>query len=138
MSLTHQQADAVMTDAVKGGATPHVWLHVGSPGAAGTANVAQTDAPANIVRKPISFGDLENHPSNTERRVLSAGDAITWTGEQIAAGQELTHFSIWTLLSDGSPQFVGTITTPKTTGSDGVTIAIGDLELALQVFAKPD
>ena len=136
MSMSAARADTTLTAALKGGATPHVWLHVGSPGADGTANVAQISE-ANIARKAVSFGAIGNHATNNERRVLSDTAAVEWTGAQIAAAQEITHFSIWSALSDGNIEFIAAVTTPKTTGSDGVSIAIGDLEVAIGVFAKP-
>lgn len=137
MAMTHQRADETLTDALKDG-TPHIWLHVGDPGADGTDNVAQTGAPANIVRKEIAFGDIGNHATNEERRVLNTGE-IEWTGEQIAAApaQNITHFSIWSLLSGGQPEFIAQIGTPKVVGSDGVKLAVGAVEVALSVFVKP-
>jgi Fe-S cluster assembly scaffold protein SufB len=136
MSMTHQRADTTLTAALKGAATPHIWLHTGSPGADGTANVAQTSAPANIVRKAIAFGAIGNHATNTERRVLSDG-AVEWTGAQIASGQTITHFSIWSADTAGNVEFISTVAADKTTGSDGVTIATTDVEVAIGVFVKP-
>jgi hypothetical protein len=136
MTMTHQRADTTLTAALKGASTPHIWLHTGSPGENGTSNVAQTDVPADIARKEIAFGDIANHATNTERRVLNTG-AIEWTGAQIDSGQEITHFSIWSALTEGSPEFISTVAAAKTTGSDGVTIAIGDVEVAISVFVKP-
>ena len=136
MSMSATLADACLTEALKGASTPHVWLHIGNPGSAGTANVAQLSA-ANIVRKTVSFGAIGNHATNDERRVLSDTAAVEWTGAQIDAAQEITHFSIWSALTAGDCEFIAAVTTPKTTGSDGVTIAIGDLEVAIGVFAKP-
>jgi len=133
--MSHQRADATLTSALKGGATPHVWLHIGNPGAAGNLNVAQSDT-SDIVRKPVAFGTIGNHPTNTERRVLSSSK-VEWIAGQIDHSQEITHFSIWSALTNGTPEFVAAVATPKTTGSDGVIIEIGDLEVAIGVFAKP-
>lgn len=135
MSMTHQRADTTLTAALKGGATPHVWLHTGSPGAAGTANVAQVSA-ANIARKSVTFGTIGNHATNTERTVLSS-TLVEWTGAQIDASQNITHFSIWSASSGGNPEFISTVYEAKTTGSDGVSISIGDIEVAISVFVKP-
>ena len=33
MSMTHQRADTTLNAALRGGATPHIWLHIGNPGA---------------------------------------------------------------------------------------------------------
>ena len=135
MSMSHQRADATLTSALKGGATPHIWLHTGNPGVAGNLNVAQVDE-EDIVRKPVTFGTIGNHPDNTERRVLSS-TKVEWTGGQIDHSQEITHFSIWSALTNGTPEFVAAVAVAKTTGSDGVAIEIGDLEVAIEVFAKP-
>lgn len=136
MSMSYQRADDCLNDALRGVATPHLLLHTGSPGAAGTANIAQVNE-SNIVRKPVTFGDAPaNHPSNTERRVLSTSE-VEWTGAQIDAGQNITHFSIWSASSDGQPEFVSTVATAKITGSDGVKVPAGDIEVAISVFAKP-
>jgi hypothetical protein len=138
MSMSYVRANAVLTDALGGGATPHIQLHVGNPGAAGTANIAQIDTDP-VVRKPIAFGSPAAHPSNQEQRVLNtAGEepAIEWTGAQIDPAQEITHFSIWSALTSGQVEFIAAVATPKTTGSDGVRIGIGDIEVAIGVFAK--
>lgn len=135
MAMTHQQADATLTAAFKGASTPHLQLRVGSPGADGTANVAQLGA-GDAVRKPIAFGAIANHVTNNERVILSDGD-VAWTGAEIDASQEITHFSIWSALTGGTIKDVGAVTVPKTTGSDGVTVGSGDLEIAYSVFVKP-
>src|SRR5690606_29716009 len=116
--------------------------HTGDPVAGATANVAQYDdggGNAPIVLKEASFAAPSNHPTNTERRVLSNA-AIEWSGSEINAGQVITHFTIWNG-SDGPGTDmvldIAAVDTPKTTGSDGVTIASGDLEVAITVHAKP-
>ena len=136
MSMSSYRADATLTTALKGGATPHLMLHVGNPGYDGTANEAQISL-ADIARKALTFGDaIANHGTNTER-ILKNTVLCEWTGAQIDAAQEITHFSIWSASTAGNVEFIGAVTTPKTTGSDGVSIAVGDLEVAIGVFAKP-
>lgn len=136
MTMTYQLADNTLNAALRGTATPHLWLHIGAPGAAGDANVAQLVA-ANIVRKALVFGDVPaNHAVNVERFVLNTA-ATEWSGAEINDSQTITHFSIWGALSAGDPIFISTVTTPKTTGSDGVRVGIGDLEVALEVYVKP-
>lgn len=136
MSMSYKNADDCLNTKLRDPATPYLQLHTGSPGAEGTANIAKVGASTDISRKAIAFGAPENHPSNTERRVLSSG-AISWTGAQIDAGQEITHFSIWSAATAGQPEFISTVAMAKTTGSDGVSIAAGDIEVAIGVFAKP-
>ena len=133
--MPHQSADAKLTADFKGASTPHIWLHTGSPGADGTANVAQLSA-ADIARKPIAFGAIANHVTNDERTILSDG-AVEWTGAQIDASQEITHFSVWSALVAGTVLQIAAVTANKTTGSDGVTIATEEIEIAITVFVKP-
>jgi hypothetical protein len=135
MSTTHQRADTTLNGTLRSPATPHLWLHTGNPGAAGTANVAQLSA-ANIVRKPISFNLAENHPTNTERRSLSNAQ-VSWSGAEINAAQTITHASIWSALSAGTPEFISAVAVSKVVGSDGVVLSAGDIECAITVFVKP-
>lgn len=135
MSMSAANADAKLNADLNTG-TGYLMLHTGSPGADGTANEAQKTGPADIDRKAISVGSPENHPSNTERRVLSDA-GVTWSGSEILSGQTITHFSIWSAVSGGTLLYLSTVGVSKTTGSDGVTIASGDIEVAIGVFAKP-
>lgn len=138
MAMAYQRADDVLTDVLGALASPHLLLHVGNPGATGLSNVAQYSL-ADIERKAIVFGDAPaNHATNTERFVKNTA-VVEWLGTEIDDSQEITHFSIWDD-DDGhytQPEFIAAVTTPKTTGSDGVRIAIGDLEVAITVFVKP-
>jgi len=136
MAMSYQNADAKLNADLRGGATPHLWLHTGDPGAAGPGNVAQVSS-ADIARKALTFGDAPaNHPSNTERRVLNTADA-EWTGAQVDASQEIQYFSIWSALTAGTLLYLAAVGTAKTTGSDGVTVPTGDLEVAIGVYVKP-
>jgi hypothetical protein len=139
MSMSYQNADDKLQADLADPATPFVLLHIGSPGENGTANVAQvTDGdPADIGAKAVVFGDAPaNHATNTERFVKNTA-AVTWSGEEIDASQEITCMSIWSAASAGDLLYVAAVGTPKTTGSDGVTIPVGDLEVAIGVFVKP-
>ena len=134
MTLAYGKADAILNADLQNG-TPYIMLHVGDPGDAGTANEAQLSA-SDIVRKACTFGAAANHAENTER-VAANTVAIEYSGAEIDASQEITHFSVWSASEAGTCTHISAITTPKTTGSDGVTIAIGDLTVALSVYAKP-
>lgn len=138
MSMSADLADATLADAYNTPATPFVLLHLGSPGADGTANVAELSS-SPIDLKAVTFGAPGNHATNTERRVLSTSE-VEWTGAEIDEGQEITHFSLWSgSTGPGTDDFLDAdeVAVPKTTGSDGVVVAIGDLEVAIEVFAKP-
>lgn len=136
MAMSYKNADDCLKDKLNNPATPFLQLHTGSPGADGTGSIAQKPSSGAIARKSVSFGTPENHPDNIERRVLSSS-AVTWNGTEIASGQQITHFSIWSAATDGQPEFISTVSQAKTTGSDGVSIAAGDIEVAIGVFAKP-
>lgn len=136
MPMAHPRADTTLNTALRGGATPHVWLHTGNPGAAGTSNVAQQSGPANIVRKAVAFNAPENHPTNVERRCLNSA-IVSWSGAEITAGQTITHFSIWTAAAAGTLDFVAAVAVSKMVGSDGVSLAVGDIEVAITVFVRP-
>ena len=133
MSMSVYRADASLTAPLKTG-TPFLMLHIGDPGYQGLNNEAQISA-ADITRKAITFGTIGDHGTNMERRVLNSAQ-VAWSGAEIDAAQSITYFSIWSAVSGGNCEFIDAITVPKTTGSDGVTIAIGDLEVAIEVFAK--
>lgn len=135
MSMTHQRADTTLNAALRGGATPHLWLHTGNPGAAGTANVALLVA-AQIVRKPISFNAPVNHATNIERMVTPVA-SVSWLGTEITAGQTITHISIWSALSAGTPEFISAALEAKMIGSDGVVVNPADVEVAQGVFVRP-
>lgn len=136
MTMSYLRADDSLNDSLRAPATPHIWFHTGSPGSAGTANIAQLVG-ANIVRKALVFGDAPaNHNANNERIVKNTA-AVTLTGAEITAAQEITHFSIWSAAAAGQFEYASALAQAKTVGSDGLTVAIGDIEVALGVFAKP-
>jgi hypothetical protein len=98
---------------------PYIKLHVGDPGANGTANPA-----VETTRKSVSFG------------VASAGaiasDAdITWTN--IAGSEDATFFTAWDDLTAGNFLFSGTITGNAYSAGDTYTIVSGSLSASLVV-----
>jgi phage gp29-like protein len=98
---------------------PYIKLHVGDPGANGTANPA-----VETTRKVVSFG------------VASAGaiasDAdITWTN--IAGSEDATFFTAWDDLTAGNFLFSGTITGNAYSAGDTYTIVSGSLSASLVV-----
>lgn len=134
MAMSATNADAKLNADLNTG-TGYLMLHVGNPGADGTANKAQKPSAAgDIVRKAISVGTPTN---GTLERIVTSDAEISWSGTEIAAGQQISHFSIWSAASSGNVLYIAAVDTPKTTGSDGVVIASGDLEVAIGVFATP-
>lgn len=98
----------------------YVKLHVGDPGAAGTANAA-----TETTRKQATFGTAASGGA------ISNTSAITWTG--VSGSEDYTHFTTWDAASAGSFQFSGTITANPVTSGDDFSIAVGDLDVALSV-----
>lgn len=107
--------DAIRTD------TPFIKLHVGDPGAAGTANAA-----VETTRKAVTF-------SAASGGSMTNSAQIQWTS--IAGSEDATHFSIWNASTAGTFKFSGTITANAYTAGDTYTIAASGLTLAIGVAA---
>ena len=100
-------------------ATPYVKLHIGDPGANGTANAA-----TEITRKAVSF-------SAASAGALASDADVTWTN--ILGSQDATHFTAWDNLLVGNFLFSGTITGNAYTAGDTYTISSGALTVSLTV-----
>lgn len=96
-------------------------LHIGDPGAAGTANAA-----GNTTRKTISFGAAAGG-------AMSNDVAVTWTS--VSTTEDYTHASFWDDVSAGAFLFSGTITANAVTAADDFTLPIGDIDLSFSVAA---
>ena len=99
--------------------TAYIKLHVGDPGANGTANPA-----TETTRKSISFA------AASSGSIASDAD-ISWTN--IAGSQDATHFTAWDNISAGNFLFSGTITGNAYTAGDTYTISSGNLSASLTV-----
>lgn len=107
--------DAIRTD------TPFIQLHVGDPGAAGTANVA-----TETTRKAVTFGAASGGSmTNTAQ--------VQWTN--IAGSQDATHFSVFNASSAGTFKFSGLITANAYTAGDTYTAAVSAITLSITVAA---
>lgn len=95
----------------------YVKLHVGEPGAAGTANPA-----TETTRKAVSFGVAS-------AGVLTSDDAVTWTN--IAGSEDANHFTAWDSLTTGNFLFSGTITANPYDAGDTYAIDAGNLTASL-------
>jgi len=135
MSMSYLRADQALNNALRNGSV-FLWLHTGDPGVEGTDNVAQGPDENEIARKPISFGEPENHPTENRRRCLS-DSKVSWDGEEIATGEKIQYFSIWDSDSNGQVEFISDVASQETTGSQGVTIQAGDVECEIEVHEKP-
>jgi|DEB19_MinimDraft_3_1074340.scaffolds.fasta_scaffold36861_3 hypothetical protein len=101
--------------------TPYIQLHIGDPGANGTANTA-----TETTRKSVSFG------AASSGQIVSDAD-VTWTN--ISGSQDATHFSLWDASSSGNFLGSGTITANSYSAGDTYTIPSGQLTLSLTVAA---
>jgi hypothetical protein len=103
-----------------------VWvqLHIGDPGPAGTANVA-----TETVRKQATFGA----PAAPVAGVITISNSaqVQWTNIAAGAGQDATHYSLWTLVTAGVYLGDGLITANAYTTGDTLTFAIGDIDISL-------
>jgi hypothetical protein len=97
--------------------TAYVKLHIGDPGANGTANPATETA-----RTAVSFGAAGSGSM--------ANDAdVTWTA--IAGSQDATYFTAWDSSTAGNFLFSGTISGNAYTAGDTYTIPSASLTVAL-------
>ena len=97
----------------------YIKLHVGDPGANGTANAA-----TETTRKSVSFA------AASDGAIASDAD-ISWTN--IAGSQDATHFTAHDASTSGNFLFSGTITGNAYTAGDTYTISSGNLSASLTV-----
>lgn len=96
------------------------WIkpHIGDPGAAGASNAA-----VETTRQQATFGAAAGNPATAVTTAL-----LTWTN--VAAGEDWTHFSMWTASVAGTFLWSGTITANPLTAGDNLQFAIGALALS--------
>src|SRR5688500_5584885 len=94
-----------------------VQLHVGDPGAAGTANVATEADRVQVDWGTVAAGAVANDA------------AVEWTN--VAGTEDYTHFTVWSLAAAGVFGFSGTVTANAVTTGDTFSIPIGDLDVSL-------
>lgn len=123
-------ANEILNHAFRGVAfTPetayYVKLHIGDPGAAGTANAA-----AMTTRKVATFGSA---PSGGN---LSNTSILAWDDTEINASETWTHASLWSAATAGTFKMSGTLPVAKAVTTDvSASIAVGDIDIALTVAA---
>lgn len=99
--------------------TVYVKLHVGDPGANGTANPA-----TETTRKSVSFAAASGGS-------IASDASVSWTN--IAGSEDATHFTAWDNETAGNFLFSGLITGNPYTAGDTLTIASGALTASLTV-----
>jgi hypothetical protein len=100
----------------------YVQLHVGAPGAAGTANIAgeTTRESAGTFATP-SGGSTTNSA------------AINWTS--VSTSETYTNITLWSAATSGTFVASGTITASAVTVGDNFSIPIGDATVSVTVAA---
>ena len=97
-------------------------LHVGDPGAAGTANPA-----VNTTRVAATFGTTDSAGAFT-----TTADQ-TWTN--VAGTEDYTYFSQWSLVTAGTFGWSGTVVSNPVTAGDTFTILTGNLDTSVVLAA---
>lgn len=92
-------------------------LHVGEPGAAGTANPA-----TETTRKQATWGTV------TAGAFSNTADLV-WTS--VAGSEDYTHFTAWTASTAGTFGFSGTVTANPVVTGDTLTITTGSLGVSV-------
>ncbi|HEY9334232.1 MAG TPA: hypothetical protein VIQ79_07425 [Kribbella sp.] len=98
---------------------PWIKLHVGDPGAAGTANAA-----TETTRKQATWASAANAAKTTSADLV-------WTN--VAGSEDYTHVSMWTASTGGSFGGSGTVTANAVVTADSITIPAGELDMTLPV-----
>lgn len=93
-------------------------LHVGAPGAAGTANPA-----VETTRKQATW-----NATGTDG-IMENSNSMTWTG--IAGSEDATKSSNWSASTAGNFGFSGTITANGYVSGDTYSIAAGGLQVSV-------
>lgn len=87
----------------------YVALHTGDPGAAGTAN--ELTVGDGYGRQAVAFDDAAFPYESTEDIIFGPNTGTDWGA--------ITHYSIWTAETDGTPIYYTALTTER-------TIEVGD------------
>jgi hypothetical protein len=102
-------------------AYPWIKLHTGDPGASGTANAA-----TNTTRKQAAWAGASAGSIATNAELL-------W--EAVAASEDYTHWSGWSLESGGTAGWSGTVTADAVTAGNNLRVAAGGLTYTMNAMA---
>lgn len=120
-NLSEYAANEIL-DGVAMPATLYVQLHIGDPGADGTANVATDNRRVSFTRTAAAGGAAEN------------AALLEWL--LAPATEDLTHITIWDASSGGNVWWIGGIVGAPVEAVSGQSteIALGALDLSLAVW----
>lgn len=97
-------------------------LHIGDPGAAGTANAA-----AETTRKAVTF-------SAASGGAITNSADVVWTA--VSTSETYSHWSAWSDIAAGTFLCSDALNTPQAmTAGNTFTIAAGDLDIDISVIA---
>lgn len=99
---------------------PYVQLHTGSPGAAGTSNVAGNSTREQATGTWIISGGSSTNPA-----------AVPWTN--VSTAETYSHVSLWSASSGGTFLGSGSITANPVNVGDNFSIPIGDATISMPV-----
>lgn len=102
-------------------AFPWIKLHIGDPGAAGTANAA-----TNTTRKQASFASAAGGS-------IATNAELRWDG--VPATEDYTHWSGWSAATNGTVGWSGTITADAVNSANNFVVASGGLTFSHTVMA---
>jgi hypothetical protein len=125
--MSAAEAAAVLNAHVRGtsyggNASVFAKLHLGDPGAAGTANAA-----TETTRQQVTFG------SAATTGAIANTAAVEWTS--VSTTETYTHYSLWTASTGGTFLGSGTITGGAVTSGNNFSIPIGDFDLTQSTAA---
>lgn len=100
---------------------PWLKLHVGAPGAAGTAGAA-----VETTRKQITYG-------TASAGAISSNAQAQWTN--VAGSEDYTHATFWSASTAGTFGFSGVVTGNPVVAGDTYSVASGDTDVALILAA---
>lgn len=117
--LADELLDAVGNNSSFAVGAVYIKLHIGDPGANGTANPA-----TETTREAASFG------ASSSGTLTSDAD-ITWTN--IAGSEDATYFTAWDSATTGNFLFSGSINGNAYTAGDTYVIPSGSLTVSLTI-----
>lgn len=133
LGLAPATATIILDWLVNGGdpairSTIWVELHIGDPGASGTANRAA--AGAGIVRK-----DISNAFSAAAAGAVTNDVEVAWTSGQVTNSEDYSHYSVHSAVTAGTFYWSGLITANAVVAGDQFKILVGDFDLTFALAA---
>lgn len=114
-------------------ASKYLALHVGNPGAAGSANEA---AYAGYARTAITSGQFAAISNSSNGRTRLNATTLNWPANASGTTQTFTHVTMWDAVSGGNCWYVYDLTANKAVIPASIpTLVTGDLSHNIKVHA---